>query len=312
LWLVTALAPITWGTTYLVTTEWLPPDRPLLAATVRALPAGLLLVAMGRQLPRGDWWWRASVLGLLNIGVFFALLFVAAHRLPGGVAATLGAVQPLVVVGLSAALLSETVTRRSVLAGVTGVLGVGLLVMRASARLDTLGVLAGLLGAVSMALGVVLSKRWGRPEGVSLISYTGWLLTAGGMSLLPVTMTFEAPPAALSPTHARGVHLPGDHQHGHRLLPLGYACADAAAHKVAYLGLLTPIVATFAGAVCTGTDADLAAGTGSCAGARQRGRGSDGSTPVPAGGAGDEAPVLSLTGRWWMWPETCRRHGPIT
>ena len=248
LWLVTALAPITWGTTYLVTTEWLPPDRPLLAATVRALPAGLLLVAMGRQLPRGDWWWRASVLGLLNIGVFFALLFVAAHRLPGGVAATLGAVQPLVVVGLSAALLSETVTRRSVLAGVTGVLGVGLLVMRASARLDTLGVLAGLLGAVSMALGVVLSKRWGRPEGVSLISYTGWLLTAGGMSLLPVTMTFEAPPAALSPTHAAGfIYLATINTaiayylwlRGVQMLP---------AHKVTYLGLLTPIVATFAGA----------------------------------------------------------------
>jgi probable blue pigment (indigoidine) exporter len=248
LWLVTALAPITWGTTYLVTTEWLPPARPLLAATVRALPAGLLLVAMGRQLPRGDWWWRASVLGLLNIGVFFALLFVAAHRLPGGVAATLGAVQPLVVVGLSAALLSETVTRRSVLAGVTGVLGVGLLVMRASARLDTLGVLAGLLGAVSMALGVVLSKRWGRPEGVSLISYTGWLLTAGGMSLLPVTMTFEAPPAALSPTHTAGfIYLATINTaiayylwlRGVQMLP---------AHKVAYLGLLSPIVATLAGA----------------------------------------------------------------
>ncbi|HJX45256.1 MAG TPA: hypothetical protein VJ352_16395, partial [Geodermatophilus sp.] len=41
LWAVTALtavAPVTWGTTYVVTTEWLPPDRPLLAATVRALP----------------------------------------------------------------------------------------------------------------------------------------------------------------------------------------------------------------------------------------------------------------------------------
>ena len=26
--LATALAPVTWGTTYVVTTEWLPPDRP--------------------------------------------------------------------------------------------------------------------------------------------------------------------------------------------------------------------------------------------------------------------------------------------
>ncbi|MBC8090808.1 MAG: EamA family transporter, partial [Pseudonocardia sp.] len=42
---VTALAPAVWGSTYLVTTELLPPDRPLLAATVRALPAGLVLLA---------------------------------------------------------------------------------------------------------------------------------------------------------------------------------------------------------------------------------------------------------------------------
>lgn len=48
---LTALAPLVWGSTYLVTTEMLPPDRPLLAATVRALPAGLILLAIGRTLP---------------------------------------------------------------------------------------------------------------------------------------------------------------------------------------------------------------------------------------------------------------------
>ncbi|HQU87532.1 MAG TPA: hypothetical protein PLC58_03010, partial [Denitromonas sp.] len=41
--LLTALAPIIWGTTYIVTTELLPPDRPLTAALLRVLPAGLLL-----------------------------------------------------------------------------------------------------------------------------------------------------------------------------------------------------------------------------------------------------------------------------
>ena len=34
-----------WGTTYIVTTELLPEGRPLLAATLRALPAGLTIVA---------------------------------------------------------------------------------------------------------------------------------------------------------------------------------------------------------------------------------------------------------------------------
>jgi probable blue pigment (indigoidine) exporter len=86
----TAAVPLVWGTTYAVTTELLPPDRPLLAGVLRALPAGLLLVAVTRRLPRADWWWRAAVLGSLNIGAFFALLFVSAYRLPGGPAAVLG------------------------------------------------------------------------------------------------------------------------------------------------------------------------------------------------------------------------------
>ena len=43
---LTALTPAVWGSTYLVTTELLPPDRPLLAAAVRALPAGLVLLAI--------------------------------------------------------------------------------------------------------------------------------------------------------------------------------------------------------------------------------------------------------------------------
>ncbi len=44
--LQTALAPMLWGTNYWIVTELLPPGRPLLAAAGRALPAGLLLVAL--------------------------------------------------------------------------------------------------------------------------------------------------------------------------------------------------------------------------------------------------------------------------
>src|SRR6476659_1783882 len=87
-----ALAPIAWGSTYAVTTEFLPPGRPLFTALMRALPAGLALLALTRTPPCGAWIWRAAVLGMLNIGTFFPLLFLAAYRLPGGVAAVLGAV----------------------------------------------------------------------------------------------------------------------------------------------------------------------------------------------------------------------------
>ena len=44
---------------------------------------------------------RVTVLGALNFTFFWAMLFVSAYRLPGGVAATVGAVQPLIVIGLA-------------------------------------------------------------------------------------------------------------------------------------------------------------------------------------------------------------------
>lgn len=188
----TALVPAVWGTTYAVTTELLPPGRPLLAAAVRALPAGVLLVAITRQLPTGSWWWRAVVLGFLNIGAFFALLFVAAYRLPGGVAAVVGAVQPLVVAVVAVPLLQQRLRPRTVLAGVAGLGGVALLVLRADARLDAVGVAAALAGACAMAAGVVLTKRWGSPA--PALAVTGWQLVAGGVLLLPLALVVEGPP----------------------------------------------------------------------------------------------------------------------
>ncbi|MEV7120055.1 EamA family transporter [Kitasatospora griseola] len=244
---LTALAPLAWGSTYAVTTELLPADRPLLTATLRALPAGLVLLAVTRRLPSGSWWWRSAVLGTLNIGVFFALLFVAAYRLPGGVAAVLGAIQPLLAAGLAVPLLGERFGRRALLAGTVGVFGVALVVLRATARLDAIGVLAGLAGAGAMAAGTVLTKRWGRPEGVGPLALTGWQLTAGGLLLLPVAALVEGAPPALSGTN---------------LLGYGYlAVANTAlaywvwfrgigrlpATSVAFLGLLSPVSAAVIG-----------------------------------------------------------------
>ncbi len=243
--LLTALAPALWGTTYLVTTQWLPPDRPLLAGTLRALPAGLLLLAVGRRAPRGAWWWRALVLGALNIGVFFALLFVAAYRLPGGVAATLGAVQPLVVAGLSVTLLGERLRVRTVLAGTAGVVGVALLVLRATARLDVLGLLAGLGGTVAMALGVVLTRRWGRP--VPLLAFTGWQLTAGGVVLLPVLLLVEGLPPALTAVQAGGFGYLAVVSTALAYVMWFRGLEWLPAARVSFLGLLSPVVAAVAG-----------------------------------------------------------------
>ncbi|WP_433254253.1 EamA family transporter [Streptosporangium sp. CA-135522] len=193
----TALAPTVWGTTYIVTTEFLPPDRPLLTALLRALPAGLLLIAMTRVLPRGDWWWRAPVLGALNIGMFFPLLFLSAYRLPGGVAAVLGAIQPLLVAGLTRTALRENVPIHRVLAGIVATVGVSLVVLRANAALDVIGIIAGIVAATGMATGLVLTRSWGKPSGVGDLALTGWQLTAGGLMIAPVAFAVEGMPPAL-------------------------------------------------------------------------------------------------------------------
>ncbi|QXX84133.1 MULTISPECIES: EamA family transporter [Providencia] len=185
----TALAPIVWGSTYLVTTEMLPSGLPLTLAVLRALPAGLLLMLLLRQLPSGIWWLRVAILGALNFSLFWWLLFIAAYRLPGGVAATVGAVQPLIVLFLSRWLLNNRLSSVSVIASLSGIVGVAILLLTPTAALDWVGVIAGLAGAFSMAAGTVMSRRWQPP--VSALTFTSWQLTAGGLILLPFAFIFE-------------------------------------------------------------------------------------------------------------------------
>ncbi|MEU6061850.1 EamA family transporter [Streptomyces sp. NPDC047097] len=201
---VTALAPVSWGSTYAVTTEFLPPDRPLFTGLMRALPAGLALLALTRALPRGAWWGKAAALGALNIGAFFPLLFLAAYRLPGGVAAVVGSVGPLFVVGLAALLLGERTTPRTLLAAIAAAFGVSLVVLKAGAAFDLVGVVAGLASSLAMSAGTVLAKRWGRPAGVGPLALTGWQLTAGGLLIAPIAFLVEGPPPALTGTNLAG------------------------------------------------------------------------------------------------------------
>ena len=199
-----SLAPAVWGTTYIVTTHALPPGHPIFAALMRTLPAGVLALLASRQLPRGTWWWKSIVLGALNMACFFPLLFVAAQRLPGGVAATLGAAQPIIVAGLAVVVLSEHPSVWRLIWGGIGVVGVALVVLGPQAGLDALGVAAGLGGAVSMGLGVVLTKRWGRPDGVSALSLAGWQLTGAGLLLIVPALVIDGVPAGIDATAVAG------------------------------------------------------------------------------------------------------------
>ncbi|WP_280707935.1 EamA family transporter [Kitasatospora sp. GP30] len=249
---LTAITPVIFGTTYIVTTELLPAGHPLLAGLMRALPAGLIALLVTRTLPRGAWWGKAAVLGMLNIGLAFPLLFVAAERLPGGVAATLGAVQPLVVALLAVPALRERLSGWRVAWGLAGVLGVGLVVIGPKAALDPVGIAAGLGNAASMALGVTLTKRWGRPAGAGPTAFAGWQLTAGGLFLLPLTFLVEGAMPGITLRAALGflwLSLGG----GLLAYVLWFrGITTLPVSSVAVLVLISPLVAAILGAVVLG------------------------------------------------------------
>ncbi|QCX74534.1 putative DMT superfamily transporter inner membrane protein [Streptomyces sp. YIM 121038] len=193
---LTAIAPVAWGTNYFVTHEYLPADRPLSGAALRALPAGLLLLAVRGQRPRGAWWWRSAVLGLLNVSVFFVLVYVASQLLPTSVAATVMAVSPLTMMLIAWLVVSERPSATHLSGAVVGLAGVCLMLLTGVEGVSVPGVLASAAAMLMSSFGYVLAKRWSADADV--LASTAWQLTAGGLFLLPVAAAVEGPPAALS------------------------------------------------------------------------------------------------------------------
>jgi probable blue pigment (indigoidine) exporter len=241
-----AITPIVFGTTYLLTTEFLPPGRPLLAALMRSLPTGIVLVIGSRPPPRA-WWGRFVILSLLYCSAFFPLLFVAAYLLPGGVAAVINSITPIIVVVLSVPWLGVRIRPIQIVAGLLGVAGVALLVLRSNAQLNGWGLLA-MTSCVSM-LGVatVLTKRWGHPPGMNAAGFTGWTFLLGGLTLLPFTLILEGLPADLTARNIWGlvylVVISG-------ILAYGlwfWGLQQLPASSVTFLSLLNPVVASVLG-----------------------------------------------------------------
>lgn len=243
--LLTAVAPAIWGSTYIVTSQLLPPDRPFTAALIRCLPAGLLLLLMTRRLPARADWWRLLVLGALNIGLFQALLFVAAYRLPGGLAAVLGAIQPLLVMVLAWAVDGRAPAQITLWAAVAGVAGMAVLLLSPQTRIEPIGVVAALAGAGCMAAGVWLTRRW--QLRLPVLALTGWQLAIGGLMLAPAAWLIDAPLPSLGLTQGLAyayLSLAG--------ALLAYALwfrgiARLPTVAVASLGLLSPLTAVLLG-----------------------------------------------------------------
>ncbi|MDD2841044.1 MAG: EamA family transporter [Tolumonas sp.] len=178
-----ALTPILWGTTYLITGKYLSDWPALWLSVMRAIPPGLLLLAIRparvpwRQVP------YLLLISFLYIGAFFPLLFVAALHLPGSVAGTLSATLPLLLLGLQWLFLRKVPTRQSLCCSLLGLGGV-MLLLGPGASLDWVGVTASLLSVLLIGLCSLLLQQ--RPWQGELISFTGWQLLLGGLMILPL------------------------------------------------------------------------------------------------------------------------------
>ncbi len=234
-----ALAACIWGTTYVVTD--ILPETPIFVAAIRALGGALPLVIIARALPDRVWLPRAIVLGTFNCGIFFALLFIGAYRLPGGVAGTLQSLVPLFAVFFAWPLLGQMPTLVRIGFILIGSVGVALLLSRGPVALDGIGILAALGSAISSGLGAVLLDRWGRPK--SMIALTSWQLVVAAVELLALALIIGDVPGAIS---------------GMNLIAFGYLCligtalpyflwfygiVNAGANRIASLVLFSPLVA---------------------------------------------------------------------
>lgn len=200
--LITAIAPIAWGSTYYVTRHALPADAALWAGAIRCLPAGLLVLLIVRRLPRGSWWWRSFVLGALTVGGLNVLVYIVAQRLPTSLAATLMSTSAAAMMLLSWLLLRQRPRLLAVLGALVGIVGVVVMMGLGGGPVDGWGVAASVGAMLSSSLGFVLTAKWGAQ--VAPLTMTAWQLIAGSVVVVPFAVLFEGAPPALDPPALAG------------------------------------------------------------------------------------------------------------
>ncbi|GAK20292.1 LOW QUALITY PROTEIN: permease [Vibrio sp. JCM 19052] len=150
-----------WGTTYAVTQFTLPDWPPVLLGALRALPAGLLLLAIKPSLPKKQDWKILLVLGTINIALFFGLIFVMALTLPSAISGV-----GMISVPVFAMLFGWVVYKRqpSLIQGISGAALIALawfLFDPSSITLNPIGLIAMLSAIMCIVIGSSVTKSLG-------------------------------------------------------------------------------------------------------------------------------------------------------
>ncbi|OUS46888.1 EamA-like transporter family-domain-containing protein [Ostreococcus tauri] len=204
-----------WGTSMVAMKEVLPVTSPMFVASVRLIPAGLILVAWavskGRPMPKtAEAWSAIAAFALVDATMFQGFLAEGLTRTSAGLGSVIIDSQPLTVAILASILFGETLGAEGVLGLVLGVLGLVLLELPEEALGSVMngGGVAGLastlhiqdslwdngefwmlLAAQSMAIGTVM-VRW-VCKYVDPVMATGWHMALGGLPLLAYSLASE-------------------------------------------------------------------------------------------------------------------------
>ena len=179
-----------WGTTYAVTQFTLPDWPPVLLGALRALPAGLLLLAIKPSLPKKQDWKILLVLGTINIALFFGLIFVMALTLPSAISGV-----GMISVPVFAMLFSWVVYKRqpSLIQGISGAALIALawfLFDPSSITLNPIGLIAMLSAIMCIVIGSSVTKSLGaRMHWWTVLT---WQLILGGIILSIASAIFAS------------------------------------------------------------------------------------------------------------------------
>jgi len=184
------LVTVIWGIAFVATRigldDFSPPQLTALRFVIAALPVAFL--------PRPTVSWAAIVtIGLtLFTGQFLFQFFGIAGGLPPGLASVIVQTQALFTVLFAATALGERPSRRQVIGMTAALAGVLLIAVTVGQNLTAVGLVLGLLSAVSWGIGNVLLKRLGP---VDMLGLMVWLSLIPPLPSLALSIALDGPGA---------------------------------------------------------------------------------------------------------------------
>jgi O-acetylserine/cysteine efflux transporter len=191
---------ISWGIAFIGIKATAEKVLPMQAAGVRFFLAALPLLFFALRSGRLKQWSRTdflkvAVLGFLQTGVVFGIIYTASQAVPSGVMAIIANTNPFFVAILAHFALNEKLNKQKIIGLTVGFTGV-VLVVSNNLNLQAASIVAPvfiLIAAVCWGTSSVLLKKFGFTD---MVSVTGWQMFFGSIPLLVLGFGLDSQPFA--------------------------------------------------------------------------------------------------------------------